>query len=86
MRTAAVADASEPPRVAFAVGRTFGNAVTRNRVRRRLRAAVREHAALLEPGHAYLWRVTPRVRKATYTELSDALRETLVRTREGAAE
>ena len=29
-----------PPRVAFAVGRSVGNAVTRNRVTRRLRAAV----------------------------------------------
>ncbi|MGQ0434180.1 MAG: ribonuclease P protein component [Microthrixaceae bacterium] len=34
--------ASDPPRVAFAIGRSVGNAVTRNRVRRRLRAALRE--------------------------------------------
>jgi ribonuclease P protein component len=31
-----------PPRVAFAVGRTIGGAVLRNRIRRRLRAALRE--------------------------------------------
>jgi len=31
-----------PPRVGFAVGRANGGAVTRNRVRRRLRAALRE--------------------------------------------
>lgn len=30
-----------PPRVAFAVGRPVGNAVTRNQVKRRLRAALR---------------------------------------------
>lgn len=32
----------DPPRVAFAIGRPVGNAVTRNRIRRRLRAALRE--------------------------------------------
>lgn len=45
----------EPPRVAFAVGKAIGGAVVRNRVRRRLRAAVRElqqHGRL--PGGAYL--------------------------------
>jgi ribonuclease P protein component len=31
-----------PPRAAFAVGRTVGGAVQRNRIRRRLRAALRE--------------------------------------------
>ena len=31
-----------PPRAAFAVGRTVGGAVLRNRIRRRLRAALRE--------------------------------------------
>jgi ribonuclease P protein component len=31
-----------PPRAGFAVGRTVGGAVVRNRIRRRLRAALRE--------------------------------------------
>ena len=31
-----------PPRVAFAVGRAAGGAVVRNRIRRRLRAALRD--------------------------------------------
>lgn len=31
-----------PPRVAFAIGRAVGGAVRRNRIRRRLRAALRE--------------------------------------------
>jgi ribonuclease P protein component len=39
-----------PPRVAYAVGRSAGNAVDRNRVRRRLRALVHAHAAELVPG------------------------------------
>jgi RNase P protein component len=39
------------PHVAFAVGRAAGPAVTRNRIRRRLRVVLREHAARgLAPG------------------------------------
>ena len=36
---------SEPPAVAFAIGKTVGGAVVRNRVRRRLRAGLRELCA-----------------------------------------
>jgi ribonuclease P protein component len=51
-----VSDGSEdPPRVAYAIGRRVGSAVTRNRVRRRLRAAIDRHAAELLPGGAYLF-------------------------------
>jgi ribonuclease P protein component len=35
------------PRVGFAVGRPLGGAVKRNRIRRRMRAAVRKHLAKL---------------------------------------
>jgi ribonuclease P protein component len=44
-----------PPRVGFTVSKKVGNAVERNRVRRRLREIVRRHAALLpENGHDYV--------------------------------
>jgi ribonuclease P protein component len=33
---------AEPPRVAFGIGRSVGGAVVRNRIRRRLRAGLRE--------------------------------------------
>jgi ribonuclease P protein component len=46
--------ASEPPKVACAPTRGVGGAAVRNRVRRRLRAAVAEARAHLSPGHAYL--------------------------------
>lgn len=35
-------DDADPPRVAYALGRSVGNAVTRNRLRRRLRAILAE--------------------------------------------
>ena len=48
-------DDARSPRVAYAVGRRVGNAVVRNRVRRRLRAAVRAHADALDPHASYLF-------------------------------
>ncbi|MCZ7535592.1 MAG: ribonuclease P protein component [Acidimicrobiia bacterium] len=39
-----------PPRIAFAVPRSVGGSVVRNRVRRRLREAVRSQAPLLVGG------------------------------------
>jgi ribonuclease P protein component len=45
----------EPPRVAFAIGRAAGGAVVRNRIRRRLRAALRDLQGRGElPAGAYL--------------------------------
>jgi ribonuclease P protein component len=46
---------SDQPRVSYAVSRRVGVAVERNRVRRRLRAAVYAHADALEPGRSYLF-------------------------------
>lgn len=44
-----------PPRVGFTVTKKVGNAVVRNRVRRRLKEAVRVHAARdMTPGHDYV--------------------------------
>jgi ribonuclease P protein component len=75
VRALAVGDG--PPAVAYAISRRVGNAVIRNRVRRRLRTAVERQERLLRPGHAYLVGVSPAAADATYRELEHWLRECL---------
>lgn len=63
------------PQVAFAFGRRFGNAVDRNRGRRRLRAAFVEVWRDLTPAHrdqlagAYLASASPAILRAPFTQL-----------------
>lgn len=59
---------TSPPRVAYAIGRPVGPAVVRNRLRRRLRAAVTELAPDMAPG-AYLVAASPRAAEASFAEL-----------------
>jgi ribonuclease P protein component len=67
---------AEPPKFAFAVGRPVGSAVRRNRVRRRLRAIVRELLARpsspVEPG-TYLVAVGPEAVTQSYGELKSSV-------------
>jgi ribonuclease P protein component len=60
----------DPPvaRVAYAVGRKTGGAVVRNRLRRRLRAAVAELSDQLRPG-AYLVSAGPDASGLSYEQL-----------------
>ena len=69
-------DPAQPPRVAFAIGRKAGGAVVRNRIRRRLRAIVREVEPLLHPG-AYLVGVTAEASSMSYGELKATVCEAL---------
>jgi ribonuclease P protein component len=69
----AVTVAPGPPRVAYAVGRSVGNAVARNRLRRRLRAAVAGRSDDLRPDTAYLVSAGPRAAAMTPAELSRAV-------------
>lgn len=68
-------------RVAYAVGRSVGSAVERNRLRRRLRAVVRELAAELRPG-AYLVGVGPEAASLGFDELRELVREAIEATRQ----
>jgi ribonuclease P protein component len=69
-------DQSEPPKVAYAVGRRVGGAVVRNRVRRRLRMLIREQAKSLRPG-AYLVGVGPGTDQLDFPQLRAALSSAL---------
>jgi ribonuclease P protein component len=72
----------DPPRVAYAVGRHVGGAVTRNRVRRRLRSLIAAQRAQLRPGHAYLVGARKGAATAPYAELESTLRVLLDASRE----
>ncbi|MGH9289385.1 MAG: ribonuclease P protein component [Acidimicrobiales bacterium] len=67
--------ATEGARVAYSIGRRVGTAVVRNRVRRRLRAAMREvdrERGGLSPG-AYLVLAHPEAGAAPYADLKRSL-------------
>lgn len=71
-------DAAEPPRVAFAVGRKVGGAVVRNRLRRQLRALVRDPDLPL-PAGTYLIAAAPAAAGASSGQLAHDLGEALRR-------
>ena len=74
-----------PPRVGFVVSKAVGNAVVRNRVKRRLRHLAREHVSSL-PGSAVLVvRALPASAGAGYTELGADLARGLSRVAEPGA-
>jgi len=70
---------SAAPQVGFVVSKAVGNAVVRNRVKRRLRHLAREHVSCL-PGSAVLVvRALPAAAEATYDELRADLARGLAR-------
>jgi ribonuclease P protein component len=67
-------------RVAYSLNRRLGGAVERNRLRRRLRAAMQE-ADSLKPG-AYLVSASAGAKDLSFEELKEALRVASVRATE----
>jgi ribonuclease P protein component len=58
------------PRFGFIVAKTVGNAVVRNRVRRRLKAAAHSMAPSLPDGAETVFRALPPSADAAFVELS----------------
>jgi ribonuclease P protein component len=77
VRAVPVVDREAPPRVAYAVGRAVGGAVDRNRVRRRLRAAVDDEREALRAGHAYLVGAHTGAAALPFSELKALVRNAL---------
>ncbi len=77
-------DSSEPPRVAYAVGRRVGGAVVRNRLRRRLRAISTDlEATLRQAGGAYLISAGPDAVGLGYQDLRQTVAEAVQEVVEG---
>ncbi|GAB3078245.1 ribonuclease P protein component [Intrasporangium mesophilum] len=70
-RTDARADL--PPRVGFVVSRAVGNAVVRNRTKRRLRAGVATRLSGIPSGFDVVVRANPAAAAATFADLDTAL-------------
>ncbi|MFG3554098.1 ribonuclease P protein component [Micromonospora sp. NPDC047557] len=61
---------SAPARAGFVVSKAVGNAVVRNKVRRRLRALVRERLGALPAGSTLVVRALPAAAEASYPRLA----------------
>ena len=72
------ASPATPPRVAFAIGKATGGAVVRNRVRRRLRAGLRDLLiAERLPAGTYLLGATASVAQIPWSELVSGLSDAI---------
>jgi ribonuclease P protein component len=57
------------PHVGYALGRSYGSAVRRNRLRRQLRELVKTHESSLLPG-VYVFGASPRAHGIEFSELN----------------
>ena len=67
----------ELPQIGYAIGKKVGNAVVRNRIRRRLRPMVVAEASKLAPGIYLIGVKNDRAARISHDELHDDLRSTL---------
>lgn len=80
-------DAGEDsPRIGFVVSRAVGNAVTRNRVKRRLRHLAREHVSSLPGAAVLVVRALPAAATASSAQLDADLTRCLRRVRADRAD
>ena len=77
------ADASLPvPQVGYALGRSYGSAVRRNRLRRQLRELVKVRESDLVPG-VYVFGASPRAGGYSFEDLGRHVDQLLVKCVEG---
>lgn len=86
VRVSYVSVSAAQPQLAFAIGRRFGNAVARNRARRRLRAAFETAWAASPdaPTGAYLMTADRAVLTAPFSGLEQAVRACLAKVEQRA--
>jgi ribonuclease P protein component len=80
-------DEAEPPLVGFVVSKAVGNAVVRNKVRRRLRSVLRGYLPSLPGGSLLVVRAHPQAATARQADLAaelDLVMGTLMRRQVGA--
>ena len=81
-------ETAQPPRVGFVVSKAVGNAVVRNKVRRRLRSVLRGYLPTLPGGSLLVVRAHPQAAAARQADLAaelDLVLSTLMRRQVGAS-
>jgi len=73
------------PRVGFAVGKVLGGAVTRNRIRRRMRAVVRKNLGLLNAPVDVVLHPRKSVLDLNFVKLDAEIRQLFATVQKGAA-
>lgn len=73
------ARAGQPPRVGFVVSGAVGNAVQRNRTKRRLRAVMARRVNVLPSGADVVVRANPAAAQASFAELDACVNQQLPR-------
>lgn len=69
------------PRIGFTITKKVGNAVTRNKIKRRLREINREHFLKLKPGYDYVLVVKKVAVDLSYKELESSFIHVIKRVR-----
>lgn len=81
-----VPDSTLPqPLVGYALGRSYGSAVSRNRLRRQLRELVKTRETLMQPG-VYVFGASPRAAAASFDRLGRDLDSLLTKTASAEAQ